>query len=319
MTKTAFLTRLFATSAIIGGLGAVFGFPGAVQAATSQSFQISPPTSNYAAAPGGSVKGVIKVTNLTDAAISLKVGKENFAAKGEEGEVELVDAADPLYSLAPWFVLGATALDVPARATKEVPYTIAVPAGAEPGGRYGSIVFNSVPPKLPSGVSGASVQQTLAALVFLRINGQAKENLEMASFAADKSFYEYGPVNLTARLKNTGTVHEKATGTITIYNMFGMKVDTIKLDEHFVIPGAIRRLHNTWAPKGYNKFLLGTYHANLSAAYGDGKTVSATTSFTVIPWKLLGAILLTLIFVFVVFWRGRKRLAKAARILAGKE
>jgi hypothetical protein len=317
--KTAFLTRFLATSAIIGSLGAVFGLSGTAQAATAQSFQISPPTSNYAASPGSNVKGVIKVTNLTDTTLTLGVGKENFAAKGEEGEVELVDAADPLYSLSPWFVLGASSMEVPARATREVPYTIAVPAGAEPGGRYGSIIFSSAAPKLPSGVSGASVQQTLAALVFLRINGQAKENLDVASFASDKGFYEYGPVNLTARLKNTGTVHEKATGTITIYNMFGLKVDTIKLDEHFVIPGAVRRLHNEWASKGAHKFLLGTYHADLAAAYGDGRTISATTSFTIVPWRVLGFALLVIIFVFVVFWRGRKRLSKAVRILAGKE
>jgi hypothetical protein len=319
MTKTAFFPRLLAITVTTGALGAVFGLSGTASAATTQSFQISPPTSNFAADKGTNVKGVIKVTNLTDAPIALKVGKENFAAKGEEGEVELVDAADPLYSLAPWFNLSVTAVDLPARATKEVPYTIAVPANAEPGGRYGSIVFSSIPPKLPSGVSGASVQQTLAALVFLRINGAAREQLAVASFVADKSFAEYGPVSLTTRLKNTGTVHEKAIGTITIYNMFGVKVDTIKLDEHFVIPGAIRKLHNTWAPKGYNKFLFGTYRAELAAHYGDGKTLNGTTSFTVIPWKMLAGAIIVLVFVFVVFWRGRKRLAKAVRILAGKE
>lgn len=302
------------------GMGAVLVAPTvAAAASTSSSFQVSPPTANYAGDPGAKVTGKVKITNLTDAPISLTVGKENFVAKGEEGEVELVDNAAPLYSLAPWFVLGTTTLDVPARQTKEMSYTIEIPANAEPGGRYGSIVFSTVPPRLPSGQSGAVVQQKLAALVFQRINGAANEELGVASFATDKTFYEYGPVKFVTRVKNSGTVHEKPTGTITIKNILGMTVAKVPLDEHFVIPGSIRKLSNEW-PTGKNQpFLIGRYTADLSATYAGGKTITASTSFTVIPWRLLTAVAAIILFILVVFWRGRKRLARAARILAGKE
>jgi hypothetical protein len=293
--------------------------PALATAATSQSFQISPPTSNYSANPGESVKGTIKVTNLTDTALALLVGKENFVAKGEEGEIELVNGADPLYSLAPWFNVSIDQLQVPARATKEFTYTIAVPADAEPGGRYGSILFNTIPPKLPNGQSGAVVEQQIAAVVFLRINGQAKESLGISSFATDKNFYEYGPVKFTTRVKNTGSVHEKPTGTITIKNMLGFTVAKVPLDEHFVIPGAIRRLHNDWPASGKKPFLIGKYTAHLDATYSNGQKLRADTSFTVIPYRLLAAILIILIIVFLVFWRGRKRFGRAFRILAGRE
>lgn len=289
------------------------------EAATSSSFQISPPTANYSADPGGKSTGKIKVTNLTDTPISLTISKQNFVAKGEEGEVELVDDANPLYSLAPWFVLGASSLDVPARATREIGYSVDIPKNAEPGGRYGSIVFSTIPPKLPSGESGAVVQQNIAALVFQRINGAANESLNLESFATDKGFYEFGPVNFTTRVKNTGTVHEKPTGTITIKNMFGLTVAKVPLDEHFVIPGSIRKLSNAW-PSGKNQpFLFGRYTAELTASYGSGKAISGSTSFTVLPWKIVAAVILVLVLAFVIFWRGRKRLGRAVRILAGKE
>jgi hypothetical protein len=304
---------------IVGGAGAVFAVAGTASAATTQSFQISPPTANYAANPGAQQKGTIKVTNLTDAPLSVRISKENFVAKGEEGEIELVDNADPLYSLAPWFSFDATQLDIPGLGTKELHYTLDIPPNAEPGGRYGTVVFNTIPPKLPSGQSGAAVQQQIAGIVFLRINGRANEKLDVLSFAPDKTFSEYGPVSLLARVKNTGSVHEKATGTITIKNMFGFKVDSIPLDEHFVIPAAIRRLTNTWPAKGKGGLLIGKYTAELNATYGDGGKLTATTSFTIVPWRLLLAILVGLILVFLIFWRGRKRLARAARILAGKE
>lgn len=322
--RPIYLTLLVA----LGGL-----LPMAASAATTQSFQISPPTANYPADPGADVQGKIKVTNLSDVAIELKVGKQNFVAKGEEGEIELVDNANPLYSLAPWFTPAADTIQVPARGTKEIGYSIAVPAGAEPGGRYGSIVFSSVPPKLPSGVSGATVQQTLAGVVFLRINGAANEQLTVASFQTGKAktgpkpaanvfspatFFETGPIDLMTRVKNTGSVHEKPVGTITIKNMFGFTVAKIPLDEHYVIPGAIRRLHNTWAPKGPIP-LIGRYTAEVAGTYAGGKTLAAKTTFTVVPYKLLAAVLIGLILLVVIVRKGRKRLGRAARILAGRE
>jgi hypothetical protein len=319
MTKTVTLLRHTVLSTIAGAAVAVFVVSGSALAASTESFQISPPTANYPANPGDIVHNTIKVTNLTDEPISLTVDKQNFAAKGEEGEVELVDNADPLYSLAPWFNVLQPTLDVAPRATKEVPYNIAVPKGAEPGGRYGSIVFHTIPPKLPSGQSGASVQQSIAALIFVRINGAANEQLSVTGFAPENSFYEYGPVKFLARLKNTGTVHEKATGTITIKNMLGFKVATIPLDEHFVIPSAIRRLHNQWPGSSKQAFLFGRYTATLNAKYGDGKTLTASAAFIVLPWKLLSLILIALLLVILFIWKGRKRFARAARILAGKE
>lgn len=291
----------------------------ATSASGTQSFQISPPTANYAGEPGTSVKGVIKVTNLTDAPMTLTISKENFVAKGEEGEIELVDQAAPLYSLAPWFRLSSTRLELPGRTTKEMPYFIDIPAGAEPGGRYGSIVFSSVPAPLPSGVSGAAVQQTIAAAIFLRINGRATEELSVASFTSDKSFYQSGPVQLTTRVKNTGNVHEKPMGSITIKNMLGLTVDNFALDEHFVIPGAIRQLHNSWPNGGRHAFLMGRYTAELSATYAGGKTLTARTSFTVVPYKLLAIVTLGLLIIIFIIRRGRRRLSRALRILLGRE
>jgi hypothetical protein len=319
MTTTAPTLRRIVQSIIVAGTGAVVAFSGSAQAATTQSFQISPPTANYAADPGNSVQGSIKVTNLTGEPIALNVGRQNFVAKGEEGEIELVDNANPLYSLAPWFGVPTGVIEVPPRTTKVVPYTIDIPVNAEPGGRYGSIIFSSIPPKLPSGVSGAAVQQTIAAIIFQRINGPALENLEVASFRPDKAFSEYGPVTLSVRIRNTGNVHEKPTGTITIKNMFGLTVDTVKLDEHFVIPDAIRHLKNVWPASDKHPFLIGRYTAQLNATYAGGKKLTASTSFTILPWKLLAVILIILIILFLIFWKGRKRLARAGRILAGRE
>jgi hypothetical protein len=65
--------------------------------------------------------------------------------------------------------------------------------------------------------------------------------------------------------------------------------------------------------------MIGRYTATLSATYGGGKTLTATTAFTVIPWKQIAIALIILIILIVFFWRGRKRFGRAFRILAGRE
>lgn len=314
MTKTATFLRLLLIPAISGVLGAVFALPGTAAAAESLGYQISPPVQTLTMDRGTSARSTIKVTNLTDAQMSLQIGKRNFVAKGEEGEVELVDNGDPLYSLSPFFTLGQNVIDVPPKGTREVAYVLNVPIDAEPGGRYGSITFNTIAAKLPSGQSGASVKQELAALIFLRINGTAHEQLSIDTFKTGKSFYEYGPVGFETRIKNLGNVHAKPTGEIVIKN-FGFKTATIKLDEKNVIPGAIRKVEAQLKPK----LLFGHYTATLTLKNGAVQTLTASTSFTAIPYKFLGVVILILIAVTFFFWKTRKRFRRAFRILAGKE
>jgi hypothetical protein len=319
MTKIATSLRNILTISLIGAATAVFGLSGAVTAAsagaTTQGYQISPPVNSLALDRGTSSRQKVKVTNLTDQQMTLQVGKQNFVAKGEEGEVELVDDANPLYSLAPYFTVSQPTVTVPPKGTAEVFYTLSVPTNAEPGGRYGSITFNTIAAKLPSGQSGAAVRQELAALVFLRINGQANEQLSIETFKTDKSFYEYGPVSFTTRVKNLGNVHEKPTGEIVVKNMLGMKTATVAVDEKNVIPGAIRKLNT----KLSNKLLFGNYTATLTLKNGDKQTLTAKTSFLAIPYKMLGLILILILVIGIPLWRGRKRWAKAFRILAGRE
>src|SRR5476651_777356 len=133
MIKTAPTPRiLIALALIIGLTGAVFAWPVVAVAANSTAlgYQISPPVTTLALDPGTSSRQTIKVTNLTDQQLTLQLDKRNFVAKGEEGEVELVDNASPLYSLAPYFTLSQPAVTVPPRGTSQVQYVLSIPKDA---------------------------------------------------------------------------------------------------------------------------------------------------------------------------------------------
>ena len=324
MKSAAF--RILSFSLLLGIAGTALAASAATAPTNTQSFQISPPTSNFAANPGTTVNGTMKVTNLTSSPIAINVGKQNFVANGEEGQIELVNNADPLYSLAPWFNYSTPSLAIPGRQTVVLHYSIAIPPNAEPGGRYGSLTFSSIPPPLPTGQSGASVEQTIASIIFLRINGPAHEQLNVEQFSSGvgtsatnwvtKTFFQSGPVYFLTRIKDTGNVHEKPEGSIKIKNMLGFQVANLPLDQHFVIPQAIRRWYNTWPGTG---FQIGEFTATVHASYAGDKTLDASTSFIIFPVKTVAITLIILIILFLLIWKGRKRFSRAFRILAGKE
>ncbi|MFI5240420.1 MAG: hypothetical protein ACHQUB_01805 [Candidatus Saccharimonadia bacterium] len=281
-------------------------------AATSLGFAVSPPAFDLAANPGQTVASSVKLINLTDQPLSLTVDRNNFVARGEEGQIDLT-TQDNLYSLAPWFIVTTGDIVVPAKGTTDVSFSIAVPLNAEPGGRYGSLVFHTNPGVLPSGQSGAAVKQQLATLIFLRINGPAYEKLSVASFSSDKTFYQYGPIVFSTRIADLGNVHEKPTGIITVKNMIGGTAATISIVPENVIPTAIRKIDTPWS----KHLLFGRYTATIVLKNGATQTLTASTSFTVIPYKLLGIILVVLIALYIIIWKGRKRLKRAFKALFG--
>jgi len=283
--------------------------------AASQGFQVSPPENVLALNPGASTKQTVKVTNLTNAPMVLTVQKEDFAARGDLGEVTLTNEAGNLFSLSPWFTVSAPTITVPPLGTESVTYTIQAPANAEPGGRYGAVVFSTVPPKLPGGQSGAAVQSTLASLILLRINGNARQQLSITSFTSSKSFYEYGPIPFRIIVKDTGNVHEKLASTIQVKNMLGLSTASLKAPSEYVLPTASRQLAATLQ----RHFMFGRYTATATVSVPGVPMLTASTSFWVIPYKIVGIILIILILLIIFFTKTRKRFGRAFRILAGRE
>ena len=314
-TPTPF-RRLVLISSIFLTLGLVLSPLAASAADDKVGLAVSPPTFDLAANPGDTLKNSIRVDNLTDQVLEVTVDKQNFVASGEDGQADLTEDTTP-YSLATWIRPAVTQLSIPAKSSRTVAFTVAVPNNAEPGGHFGSLIFRSQSRPL-AGTTGVSVSQQIGALLFLRVAGNLKDQASVVSFNSDKSFYEYPPIDFLARIKNEGNVHFKPEATITVTNMFGQKVATLPVDGRTVLPGSIRKmtLASPWKPK----FLFGNYRSTLSVVYGDKKQIlTATTSFWVIPYKLVGIILLVLLVVLIFIIRRRKRLSKSFKILFGKD
>lgn len=271
---------------------------------------LSPPTFEISGNPGDVIKNTLRIENLNDTPLTLALDKRNFTAIGEQGAVGLTEE-NTTFSLASWVATDVKEITIPARASRSVAFTITIPAGAEPGGHFGSIVAKTVPnPTLAA--SGAVLTQELGSLILLRVAGAVKENADIESFSPARNLYEYGPVTLNLRVKNQGSVHVKPTGTLVISNMLGAQVATIELSGKNVLPDATRMIDIEWPVH----LGLGRYSATLVATYGSNQSpLTATTSFVIFPYRLIAGIAFGLVILLIIFFRSRKRFALAFKVL----
>lgn len=284
------------------GVIAAYQFHYATEAqVASQSLEVSPPTQEVSVDPGKTIVVKAKLRNNTPKSLPITAKIEDFTASGDEGQVEL--SGDSKWSVSQWTKLSPSSFTLAGGEEQEVTATITVPADAA-GGRYGSFVFSVDTEKAPN---SASVSQQIASLFLLRISGKVNEALALTSFTAP-SFQEFGPVPFSLTFANTGNVHVKPFGLISVTDMFGRKTADIVVKGANVFPEASRVITASLQ----NRFLFGQYHATAVMYYGEtNQSLVATTSFIVLPVRIIAGVLLVLLILFFL----RKRLARAFKAL----
>lgn len=277
----------------------------------AHAVSVSPVKFELSANPGDELKNVIRIYNDSAETVNIVVNVENFSPTGEAGQVVIdEEAPDTGFSLKSWVTLDTNTFTLEPRTSRTVEFTIAVPENAEPGGHYGSILA-SVAPGAAGG--GVGIAQRIGALLLLDVSGEITEKMYVAEFGAP-SFSEFGPVDLTLRFKNDGSVHLKPRGYITITNMFGKEAGTINIPQSNILPQSVRKFDFPWGVK----YMYGKYTATMTAIYGSAnESLTAVATFWVIPWKMLAIAVIVLLIVILLLIRGRRRIALAFRVLRG--
>lgn len=268
-------------------------------------FQISPVLVELNADPGKQYTINIVLKNITTSTLATRSQVNDFGAKNEVGDPEIFldERENRTYSLKSW-VDKVPSYTLKSQESKTIPVTINIPADAEPGGHYGVVRFTGVAPELSGDDNAVSLSGSIGTLVLVRVSGDIKESIKLEEFFAAQgtqksSFFEKGPINLVERIKNTGNVHIKPTGTVVVKDMFGKTKASLKVNEppKNILPDSIRRFEQEWN----KKWLFGRYTADLNLAYGTtGQVLTGQLVFWVIPWKLIIIVLLSLIALFFI-------------------
>ncbi|HSX08278.1 MAG TPA: hypothetical protein VLG11_05275 [Candidatus Saccharimonadales bacterium] len=263
-----------------------------------QAFSIAPPLLSLKTDPGKTVIAEIRLTNVSNGPMIMSAQANDFAAKDENGDPNIIlNTSDSVpFSLREWVQLPAP-FTLASKQTKTLEIPIAVPASGEPGGHYGVIRFTGTAPGANG--TGVSLSASIGTLVLLQVSGNLQERASLADFYSanaqftKKSSFQYGPVNFVTRVSDDGNIHLQPTGTITVKNLIGQKVATLRVNgdpssatdiPKNILPSSIRRFQNTLN----KKWLFGRYTARLDLTYGqDHKHLTANVSFWVIPYAII--------------------------------
>jgi hypothetical protein len=117
------------------------------------------------------------------------------------------------------------------------------------------------------------------------------------------SLFEATPLTSVERLKNDGNIFEKPVGQVTITDMFNKKVAVLSVNPqpNNVLPQSIRRFEQQLDSSVIGKkMMFGYYKATLNVTYGaNKKSITSSTSFWVIPYRLIAVAILVLIGGFI--------------------
>lgn len=294
---------------VIFGLTILFGLFASIPA---QALTVSPAKLEITVDPGATYHGEIELFNEQSETKTFYSSFENFEPRGDSGAPYFIGAKD---GLATWLSTNSEVTVAPSERLA-VPFSIAVPASATPGGYFAAVFFGSQPP-LATGGGEVSIGGKIGVLVLLRVAGEVEEGGGLQDFSTSegKRFWGALPIALSYRLGNTGGDRVVPVGEIVIKNTFRLTSATLLANENggSVLPGSARRFEVLWgdseivdgaevkpsffatAKKQWRDFHFGWYTAKLNLVWGESsQTATASYNFFVLPWQLLSIILVLL-------------------------
>jgi len=284
--------------------------PTLTHAESGQALSISPPVIELKGDPGQVVTASIKITNVSNGDLLIKNQVNDFGAKGENGDPNIIFdyTKETSYSLQSW-VQAPPPFILASKQSKVVQFPITIPSNGEPGGHYAVFRFTGQAPELEE--TGVAISASLGSLVLLRVSGDIAEKASLvdyysASPAFEKSsFFETGPISFVQRIRNDGNTHIRPTGTIEIKDIFGRTSGTLRVNgepgnqqdsPRSILPQSIRKFQETLS----TKWMFGRYTADMKLTYGNANVpLESSIVFWVIPYKL---ILLVIALILITFF-----------------
>ncbi|MAZ30024.1 hypothetical protein CL655_01945 [bacterium] len=265
-------------------------------------FVVGPGKFDLTIAPGESETIEILITNRTGIEKEFSITTEDITGSNDtETATVLLGEDEGPYTLRDFIEVAADRFIIGPGQRVTVPITVRLPADAEPGGRYGSLLVQTASANLEevANTPSAAVVSRIAVLFFVKTPGELNQEGKLIDFVTvpDQRFFNSGPITFGLLYENTGTVHTNPAGEITINNMFGQNVGYVEALPWFSLPQSLRLREVSWDRTS----LLGYYTAEARVYRGYGKEIDTlTTSFWVIDWRLLASVTAALLALFII-------------------
>jgi len=266
----------------------------AFSVSAKQGFTIFPAKLSLTIDKGVEKQASIKVTNAGDSAVGVKVDIQDMVPAAGTGESNFVPKAPGITSLVDWITVDKKTFNLDPNESRDVSFTVKVPADASPGSRFAVMFFGTG----AAGGGQLNVTARVGALIFLTVPGDFRQTGEISNFNSQKFTYKKEAIKFSFDFTNTGTVYFEPKGTLTITNIFGQKVAEIPVEGYVVLPTGKRTINVVWPN---NQWLYALYYKAHLAINVTGKGDIATADTFVFVFPLVPAMLALIILAILIF------------------
>ncbi len=305
------------------------------------SLQVTPSPLVATVKPGETTKLELKIRNAGTSPEELKIEPRAFSFDSSSGQVTLKDTTPP--DIAQWISFSAPTFTVQPGQWQTEAVTITLPKDSGFSYSFALVISRK---NNPTPVEGSRLLKgSLAIFTLINVDRPgATSKLEVTSLTTDRRVYEFLPVNVTVRFKNSGNTIVQPYGNIFVQRSSGSKtpISTLPVNsaKSYILPGTERSTSAEWT-NGFavyhiatdtagvtskslhldwdklSSFRFGRYTAKLVAVYSDGTRdvpLEGEVSFWVIPWRTILVLLVVIVALWLFFrWRAKKRTDKAVK------
>ncbi|WP_405141009.1 hypothetical protein OG589_29155 [Sphaerisporangium sp. NBC_01403] len=252
--------------------------------------------------PAGTVSTAqhFQVTNGGRTPYDVIVEKADFTAS-EKGALNF--RPDAPYAASAWVSVDPVRFRMAPGTTRNVTVRITVPAAPEPGDHQLALLFK-VPARRDAG--NLRINRVIAAPVFITVPGSIDSSVEVTDLRAP-GFVMDGPVPITTRIHDFGTVHRDFRGTGRLHVRVGGS--DLTFPDFTVLRGSTREVSTRWNPP-----LMCVCHATVSIPGPGEGAHTATVRIVVFPLHLLVVLLVAMAALLLLGWHARRRYR--AKVLA---
>ena len=263
---------------------------------------------------GGTTEYTIRIRNLGTDSLPLAASVTDIDDISDEG-VPIFAESVAKRSAAEWIALGQEDVIVNPGETREVKYSLSVPADAAPGGYTAAIIFQAQLPSYYFDLDASTrVLPAISVLAFFTVAGQGEITVDQVSIEQLRvpPIVVSTPISVVANVKNGSNFFVQTDAEATIQNVVTKRISSSKLGTVILLPEKSRRFVAAFE----NSFLPGLYSASINFKQGD-KTLVGAVKFVAIPWPFI--ILVILLAIIALGFAGRRRFKHAWAVLRGRD
>jgi hypothetical protein len=280
MRKTNILLAGLSLAFVVGG-----SFASKTFAVEGESITLSPTSTRLKVTAGDTEKGELTIINDGTTTYDFILYGAPYSVLNEDYQADFTTKANNADAYK-WLVFAQDRYHAVPNQVLTIPYQLAIPKGAAPGGHYGVIFAET---KANSGINlgAASInrQKRVGTIMYLTVDGKYRTGGEIVSQSA--TFLQFKqPLTTAIVAKNTGNADFLVKTKLTVSDVFGNpKYEAEK--EYPILPASTRKSLFTWEQTPE----FGLFKVSISSSLLDS---TKTTTHYVLMAPLWGYLVLTI-------------------------